>query len=165
MTAPCKRIMSLNDPEKKMSKSHKDEQSRILINDSTEDIRAKIRLAKTDSISGVSYDPVKRPGVSNLLSIMSYLDREQRSCEELAARFKELNMPQFKDEVCKSIELGLDEIRTSYNLLVRPVLEDHLNIVAHHGAKAANAEAHRTLAQVREAIGLPCPWNYSAELT
>lgn len=154
MTAPAKRIMSLKQPTLKMSKSHEDPRSRILISDNAEDIRAKIRLALTDSTLGISYDPLHRPGVSNLLSILSYLDRERRSCEELAVLYQDLTMRQFKDVVTESIESCVSEIRDTYCVLMRRSGDDALDSIAQKGGLIANREANATMADVRKAIGL-----------
>ena len=67
----CKRIMSLKDASKKMSKSDPADGSRINISDSAEVIRKKIRKATTDAITGISYDVEKRPELANLLDIYS----------------------------------------------------------------------------------------------
>jgi len=68
-----KRVMSLRDASKKMSKSDESEYSRISLRDSPEMLRDKIRRAKTDCIMGVTYDREKRPEVANLLEIFSSL--------------------------------------------------------------------------------------------
>ncbi|RHY55770.1 hypothetical protein DYB34_002574 [Aphanomyces astaci] len=65
------RIMSLRDPTQKMSKSDISTQSRIDLTDSPDVIVKKIRKAQTDAIPGISYDKAGRPGVSNLMSILS----------------------------------------------------------------------------------------------
>ncbi|RQM06458.1 hypothetical protein DH86_00002299, partial [Scytalidium sp. 3C] len=77
--APAKRVMSLQDPQQKMSKSHADVRSRILITDTPEDIHRKIMAALTDSTNSVSYEPETRPGVANLLHLLSYFDGDQRT--------------------------------------------------------------------------------------
>merc|ERR1711939_99457 len=69
LISPAKRVMSLTDPVKKMSKSDPNPKSRILLTDSNEVIRSKIKSAMTDSFDGISYEPERRPGVSNLLDI------------------------------------------------------------------------------------------------
>ena len=146
--------MSLKQPMLKMSKSHGDPRSRILISDSLEDIEMKIRLALTDSISGISYDPVARPGVSNLLSIMSHLDEEQRSCEDLAETYKGLTLRQFKDQASQTIDKGLSEIRDRYIRLMQSSEASALDAIARQGAVTANMEAGATMVDVRKAMGL-----------
>merc|ERR1711939_634674 len=68
--SPARRIMSLKRPTQKMSKSDADPKSRILITDTREEIHAKVKGAITDSEPGISFDPEKRPGVSNLIEIL-----------------------------------------------------------------------------------------------
>ncbi|KAF8319437.1 Nucleotidylyl transferase [Clavulina sp. PMI_390] len=70
ISTPTKRILSLRDPIQKMSKSAKDPKSRILLSDSRDEIARKIRKAVTDSETTISYDPIHRPGISNLLRIL-----------------------------------------------------------------------------------------------
>lgn len=146
--------MSLKQPVTKMSKSHEDPRSRILISDSAEEIKAKIKLALTDSISGISYDPSTRPGVSNLLSIVSYLDKEQRSCERLAASYENLTMRQFKDEVFAAVDRELSGIRERYDRLMQSDGGEALDAIARQGAVTANREARGIMTRVRKAIGL-----------
>ncbi|KAI9661668.1 MAG: Tryptophan--tRNA ligase, mitochondrial [Bathelium mastoideum] len=92
LLSPAKRVMSLTEPHLKMSKSHANPKSRILITDGCEEIEKKIKGALTDSVSGISYDLVERPGVSNLLDIMFHLqdDNKQASLEELVKDCVEL---------------------------------------------------------------------------
>lgn len=68
-----RRLKSLRDPTKKMSKSEKDPRSRINLCDSPEDIFMKFKKAVTDCTSTVSYEPDTRPGISNLVVIHSSL--------------------------------------------------------------------------------------------
>lgn len=63
------RIRSLRDPSKKQSKSDPNDKSRITLRDSPNQIRKKIKRAITDFTSEVTYDPVERPGVANLVGI------------------------------------------------------------------------------------------------
>src|ERR1700712_5127375 len=77
--------MSLTQPtEKKMSKSDVNPKSRIMIMDSRESIHRKIKAAVTDSEEGVSYNPLKRPEVANLVNMMQFLGNDESvSPEEL----------------------------------------------------------------------------------
>ena len=146
--------MSLKEPTVKMSKSHADPRSRILISDSTEEIAMKIRLALTDSLPGITYEPEKRPGIANLLSIMSYLDNQRRSCEELAQLHKDVSMREFKDEVVRTIVRALGGIREQYTHLIKDTQSDHLEYVARNGALSARKVAERTMLTIRRAVGL-----------
>lgn len=146
--------MSLKDPQLKMSKSHDDARSRIHINDAPRIIGDKIRLALTDSIKGVSYDPVHRPGVSNLLAIMSYFDDQGRTIEELVQSCSNMSMREFKTEATKCISDGLASIRERYNSLINAERGSYLDDVITDGSIKARMEAKKTMAAVRDVIGL-----------
>ena len=152
--ATAKRVMSLKEPQLKMSKSHQDPRSRIHINDDPQLISDKIRLALTDSVKGVSYDPVNRPGVSNLLDIRSYLDGQRRTPEEVAKSCHAMSMQEFKVEVTNSISEGLASIRDKYNSLMNSGGGRFLDEVAMDGSIKARREAEKTMVAVRQVIGL-----------
>ena len=136
-----------------MSKSHHDLRSRIQINDGPEVVADKIRLALTDSITGVSFDPENRPGVSNLLGIMSYLDEEGRTAEELAQACNSMDMRQFKAMVASAISERLANIQERYNRIMR--YETHyLEDIAIEGSNKARRQANNIMAEVRRVIGL-----------
>jgi len=152
--ASAKRVMSLKEPELKMSKSHQDARSRIHINDDPRLVSDKLRLALTDSVAGVFYDPWKRPGVSNLLGIMSSLDDRGRTTEELAQACNAMSMRDFKVEVAKSVSDGLATIREKYNRLIHPNEAQYLDNVAEEGSLKARGFAAKTMGAVRKAMGL-----------
>ena len=153
-SAPAKRIMSLKEPKSKMSKSHADPRSRILINDSAEDIATKVRLAVTDSLPGVTYQPDLRPGVSNLLTIMSHLDDRGRSFDELADAHYDMSLREFKDAVSKTTDHALTSIRQRYNYLLKGSRGNYLDEVAKEGAVNARDMAGSILSTVRKVVGL-----------
>lgn len=146
--------MSLKEPRLKMSKSHQDFRSRIQINDGPEIIGDKIRLALTDSFTGVSFDPEHRPGVSNLLAIMSYLDEQGRTAEELAQACKSMTMRQFKTTVSSAISESLNSIRDKYNRILNNDETHYLDDIAIEGSNKARREADKTMVAVRQVIGL-----------
>lgn len=78
------RIRNLRDPSKKQSKSDPNQKSRITLRDDPKDILKKIKRAITDFTSEVTYDPVNRPGVANLISIHSFVKNvsPQQICDE-----------------------------------------------------------------------------------
>lgn len=136
-----------------MSKSHHDARSRIQINDGPEIVADKIRLALTDSITGVSFDPENRPGVSNLLGIMSYLDEEGRTAEELAQSCNSMDMRQFKAMVAGAISERLANTQERYNRIMH--YETHyLDDIAIEGSGKARRQADKMMAEVRRVIGL-----------
>lgn len=153
--APAKRVMSLTQPHLKMSKSHENPQSRILISDSRAEIAKKVKSALTDSISGVTYDPQQRPGVSNLIEIMYHLDgTEARSCEEVAHDSKDLSMRAFKEQVADSIDQSLSGIRDKYESNMQDSNTQWLSDMNEEGSHKARVSADATMVLVREAIGL-----------
>ncbi|CAM1510298.1 Fc.00g006330.m01.CDS01 [Cosmosporella sp. VM-42] len=135
-----------------MSKSHKSERSRILITDRPEDIKTKIASALTDSLPGISYDIANRPGVSNLLDILSIFDAQGRSPEQLAQYYKDLGPRQLKDMVSHAVVCGLDGIRDRYLDLVY-ANDSHLDEIAAEGARKAQESANETIQIVKGAIG------------
>lgn len=146
--------MSLKEPQLKMSKSHTDERSRIHINDTPRVISEKIKFALTDSIAGVSYDPISRPGVSNLLAIMSYFDNRGKTVEELASTYSNMDIREFKSEVTNAISTGLESVRERYNSLWSAEGGKYLDDVAMNGSVKAREQAKTTMAVVRHSVGL-----------
>lgn len=87
-----KRILSLRDPTKKQSKSDPSKNTRITVRDDPDAIRRKIKKAVTDFTSEVTYDPMERPGVSNLINIHSQV--KNVSAEQIVADAATLNTGQ-----------------------------------------------------------------------
>ncbi|PTD10805.1 Tryptophan-tRNA ligase, mitochondrial [Fusarium culmorum] len=150
---PVHRVMSLNDPTSKMSKSHKSEKSRILITDSPEDIKAKIGSAKTDSIPGITYNQTERPGISNLLDILSIFDPEGRKGVDLAEQYSDISPKQLKDMVTDAVVGGLAGIRDKYLELLDKG-DGYLDSVEKIGAQKAQKSADDTMQIVRDSVGL-----------
>ena len=124
------------------------------MNDGPEAIGEKIRLALTDSIKGVSYDPVHRPGVSNLLAIMSNLDERGRTAEELAQACSAMDMRAFKAMIACAISESLAIIRDRYNRVINNDDTHYLDDIALGGSNKARWQADQTMAAVRQVIGL-----------
>ena len=95
------RVMSLVDPTKKMSKSEENQKSRILIIDSPDDIRKKIKSAVTDSDPDVRYNWDAKPGISNLIEIMA--DCTGRTIDDLVAEFDSGGYGRFKEAVAEAV--------------------------------------------------------------
>lgn len=143
--------MSLKDPTSKMSKSHADGRSRILLTDSPSDIHKKVKVALTDSEPRITYDPVQRPGVSNLIEILSHL--EGASCNEIASEYHDASLRSLKEHVANRIAHHLQEVRERY-LSIMEDKTDYLESVAQQGAEAAQVNASLTMRQIRDAMGL-----------
>ncbi|RAK83183.1 tryptophanyl-tRNA synthetase [Aspergillus costaricaensis CBS 115574] len=151
LISPAKRVMSLKEPTLKMSKSHVDERSRILLTDSPGQIHKKLKAALTDSETTITYDPLRRPGVSNLLELLSHF--EGRSCEELVLEFQSTSLRALKENLAHKISNHLQPVREKYFSL----MEDktgYLEGISEKGARAARANAELTMIRVREAMGL-----------
>jgi hypothetical protein len=145
--------MSLKEPQLKMSKSHPDPKSRILITDTEEDIHAKIKEALTDSEPGITYDPKTRPGVSNLLEILKHTTQSPNSCEELAHDLSGLTMRQLKEHVSQAVVKCLSGIRESYLELMLPTNKT-IAMAREAGRLKAAGRASTTMKTVREHVGL-----------
>lgn len=152
--APFKRVMSLKEPTLKMSKSHRDPRSRILLTDSALEIDHKIQIALTDSKAGVSYDPLNRPGVSNLLEILAHIDMGGKSSTDLAAEFATSSMRAFKQVVSARVGRSLADIRDKYYDLIQDCNTSYLAQITAKGAYQANDSASKTITSIKEIIGL-----------
>jgi len=148
--------MALDKPTQKMSKSHPNPKSRILLTDSRDQISKKLRVALTDSLDGVSYDPVLRPGVSNLIEIAFNLDHARGASStpaEYAAGFEGLSLKGLKEKVADVVDAHLAPIRERYDELVRGDGRE-LSEAVDLGPQKANASAAATMELVRRAVGL-----------
>jgi tryptophanyl-tRNA synthetase len=152
--APAKRIMSLQRPRQKMSKSAEDARSRILLTDSRAAIRAKIGAALTDSHDAVSYDPAARPGVSNLLRLLAHLAPAPTDPAALARRHADLRLGAFKGLVADALADALDGPARRFARLMRADDGRYLDDVERRGAARARASALATMELVRQAVGL-----------
>jgi tryptophanyl-tRNA synthetase len=146
--------MSLTNPLKKMSKSDPSPASRILITDPPDLIQKKLTTAVTDSMNSVSWDPVNRPGVSNLLTLLSAFDVEGRTPEELGGVYGTgMGLGAFKRLVGEVVGQGLRGVREGYERVSREG-EGYLLEVERRGARVAGENAESTMVGVREAVGL-----------
>ena len=124
-----------------------------MLNDSPEDIRMKIKAALTDSTEGLSYNPAERPGVSNLLTLMTSMDKHRRSEEQIAEESQAISMRAFKEEVAKTIIDGMIDIKARYNYYIDTAQKQYLQDVAAIGNQKARSKADATMAQVRDIVG------------
>ncbi len=144
------RIMSLQDPMKKMSKSDPSELSKILISDDAETIRKKIMRAVTDTAGGVEYDPDKKPAVSNLMVI--YHHATGKTMSEIAKEFEGKGYGDFKKALAEALIEHLAPVTQKYHeLRAEP---EHLNKILDAGRKLAQTMAAEKMQLVRERVGL-----------
>jgi tryptophanyl-tRNA synthetase len=146
--------MSLQDPHLKMSKSHPDARSRILITDTPETIASKLASARTDSLNAVSYEPATRPGVANLLQLQAHFDPQGRSAEELGAMQARLGLGALKTAVAEAIASGLRPVRERFGEVMREDGGRYVDEVERRGARRARESAEGTMDIVRRAVGL-----------
>jgi tryptophanyl-tRNA synthetase len=147
VTKVGKRIMSLSDPSKKMSKS--DPKGDIFLKEDFASMRKKIMAAVTDSGSEVKFDPVNKPGISNLLTIYAAL--QDITPEEAEKRFVGYRYGDFKKAVADCVVEALTPFKEKYEEILAnrtyiPVLQE--------GAKKASLIANKTLHRVQKAVGL-----------
>jgi len=142
------RIMGLDDPTKKMSKSASSRYNFIALSDTKEMIEEKIKKAVTDSRGIISYDPQKQPGISNLLSILSVTSNTP--LPTLEKRFKNENYGTFKKEVAASVCSFVNEFQKKY----RAISASYARRVLSQGAKTASILAQKKMDVVRKRVGL-----------
>jgi tryptophanyl-tRNA synthetase len=147
------RIMDLQEPERKMSTTAGTPQGTLLILDSPETIRKKLKSAVTDSGTDVRYEPEQKPGISNLLEIMAVATGE--AIPELEARYDGGGYGQFKADVAEAVVELLDPIRTRYEELRAD--EPELRALLARGADKARETATPTLEQMYERMGFVRP--------
>lgn len=142
------RIMSLQDPTAKMSKSDPNHAATVFITDRPEEIRKKIMSAVTDSSAEVRAGADK-PGVTNLLSIMSACTG--RPVAALEAEFAGKGYGDFKKAVADAVVAMLDPVRLRYDELIKD--RGELDRILKAGAEQAQATAFRTLSKVNRKVG------------
>lgn len=144
------RIMSLQDPTKKMSKSDREgDKGVIYLGDDVKKARKKIMAAVTDSDNEVRYDKENKPGISNLLSI--YASLKDMSIKEAEAHFDSYQYGGFKKEVADVVCDELESIQARYHEIKASGIVDE---ILDEGAKKARVKARETLQRVQSLIGL-----------
>ena len=143
------RIMSLQEPTRKMSKSDP-EDTYIALLDEPNVIRKKLRRAQTDCDNSVAFDPENKPGISNLMSIFSAVTG--KSMDEITAEYDGRGYGAFKDAVADAVIAELEPIQARYAKISAD--KAYLGEVMTKNAERANALAQRTLLKVRRKVGL-----------
>ena len=143
------RIMSLANPEAKMSKSENDDPGRVCLMDKPEDIMRLFKRAITDCDSEVRYDPEHKKGVSNLMTI--YSAATGRTFAEIEAEFAGRGYGDFKKTVGEAVVELLRPIREETERLLAD--KSYLESVYRAGAEKASYVANRTLSKVYKKVG------------
>ncbi|MCY6958911.1 tryptophan--tRNA ligase [Clostridium brassicae] len=142
------KIMDLQDPSKKMSKSSDNPNSYILIMDPPEVIRKKISRTVTDSIGIVKYSD-DQPGIKNLMTILNVITG--KSFEKIEKDYEGQGYAQFKNDVAEAIVSELEPIQKKVNDLISD--KTYLENIYKTGAEKANYIANKTLRKVQKKIG------------
>lgn len=143
------KIMDLQDPTKKMSKSAENPKGVIKLLDDLDDVRKKIMKAATDSESIVRFDPENKPGVSNLMGIYAALT--YKSMEEIEEEFKDQNYGTFKKAVADVVCAELEKIQTRYYEILNGT---ELDRILDEGREETLAMAKEKYEMMKKKIGL-----------
>ncbi|WP_017815082.1 tryptophan--tRNA ligase [Paenibacillus shenyangensis] len=142
------RIMSLDDPSRKMSKSNPNQNSYILLQDSPESIRKKLARAVTDSEGLVRYDWEQKPAISNLIEIYAVFSGEP--VEEIEQRYTGQGYGVFKKELTEVVVAKLVPIQQRFSEIIG---SSELDQILRRGAEQASMIADKTLRQAAKAMG------------
>ncbi|MFP6124774.1 tryptophan--tRNA ligase [Helicobacter pylori] len=141
------RVMGLDDPKVKMSKSHQGANHAIFLLDEPDIIVKKIKKAATDSMGVIAFDE-KREGVFNLLNIYMLLSNE--SPENIEERFKNKGYGDFKKELAEIVIQALKPIQERY----KEISDDEVKAILNSGVKKARPLARATYQKAKELMGL-----------
>lgn len=143
------RIMALDDPTKKMSKSAASSNNYIALLDSPAEIRRKVKIAVTDSGSEIKYDLAAKPAVSNLMTI--YSSFADLSYAALEKKYQNRGYAEFKKDLGELLVNKLVPIQKKYKELSKD--KESILKILHENAKKASSIANRTLLEVKKKVG------------
>jgi tryptophanyl-tRNA synthetase len=147
------RVMNLQEPDVKMSKSRGAESGTVLMLDPPDVVRKKVKTAVTDSGTEVRYDPEQKPGISNLIELMTVVSGD--SIPDIEARYDGAGYGRFKEDVGDAIVEVLRPIQQRYQeVRSDPAELDRLLAI---GADKARAASSPTLEQIYERMGFAKP--------
>lgn len=144
-----KRIMSLQDGTKKMSKSDESDLSRINLTDSADEILKKIKKAKTDSLPTINFDEA-RPEIYNLLNI--FAAASNKTPEEIAKEYESAGNGKFKTDLAESLIEKLKPIQENLNRFKQD--QTYIKQVLSDGKNQAREIAAKTRKEIFEIVGL-----------
>ena len=143
------RVMSLQEPTKKMSKSDDNQTATVYLLDTPKDIEKKIKRAQTDSDNAVRYDREAKPGISNLMDIFAALT--DKSHEKIKRAYAGQGYGTFKKDVVEATISVLEPIQKRYAELIDT---PELDVILTKGAEKAREKASKTYEAVTKAMGL-----------
>lgn len=143
------KIMDLQDPIKKMSKSSESKKGVIYLLDDLDIIRKKIMSATTDSDNYIKFDVEDKPGISNLINI--YASLSGLNIQEVEEKFKDSNYGEFKKEVANLVVEKVSTIQEKYNELLK---SDKLEEILNDGIEVVRPMAKKKYEIMKQKIGL-----------
>ncbi|PKL00713.1 MAG: tryptophan--tRNA ligase [Tenericutes bacterium HGW-Tenericutes-1] len=143
------RIMDLQDPSKKMSKSDDNSKGYIALLDDLQVIKKKIKSAVTDSLGIVQYDPDNQPGIANLLSIYSVLS--EKSIDDIVLDYASKGYADFKNDLAELVAEKIGELQKKYNEVIQ---SGTLDSILDKGKETASRVAYRKVEKCKQIIGL-----------
>lgn len=143
------RVMSLQNPTKKMSKSDDNQKNFISLLDEPNVAAKKIKSAVTDSDGIIKFDRDNKPGISNLLTIYSSLTNE--SIKDLEAKYENEGYGKFKTDLSEIVKDFLINFQEKYNEFYN---SDKLDDILDHGRDKAQKASFKTLKKMERAMGL-----------
>jgi len=141
------RIMGLDDPTKKMSKSASSEYNHIALTDTPDKIREKIKSAVTDSGKNVRYSDEK-PAIMNLINIYALLDNAKPA--DIATAYKKKGYAEFKNDLAEIIISFLEPFQEKFN----EIDDDEVLRILESGKEKAKKMAEEKMTEVKEKVGL-----------
>lgn len=147
------KIMDLQEPTKKMSKSNENQKGVIRLLDDEKTIRKKIMSATTDSDMSVTYDIENKPGISNLINI--YASLSNLTIKEVEAKFVGYNYGNFKKEVADLVVTELTKIQEKYNQIIN---SNELDKILDEGKEKTSKIAFEKYELMKKKIGLGRQW-------
>ena len=143
------KIADLQNPNKKMSKSSESDKGVIRLLDDLKTVRKKIMSATTDSEMNIKYDPINKPGISNLINI--YRSLTNKSISEVEEEFKDTNYGTFKTKVADVVVDLLADIQNKYNEILK---SEYLDEILDNGAKINIEITKKFYEKMKKSIGL-----------
>ena len=144
------KIMGLDDPNKKMSKSAENPHNYLGLTDEPALIKEKIKRAVTDSGDGIIYDKEKKPGIFNLLTIYSLLSG--KSIQKLEKEYKNKNYGEFKKDLADVVIGFLSPFQKKFEKLGKN--KNHVRRILADGSKKARLIAQKNIKEIKNKVGL-----------
>ncbi|BFZ59395.1 Tryptophan--tRNA ligase, mitochondrial [Saitoella coloradoensis] len=149
MLTPTKRVMSLRDPKKKMSKSDPNPASMILVTDKPAEIQTKLAGAVTDSTLGITYNPINRPGLATLITILT---SRSNAPKPVGKEREYMGHREYKGVVADCVAKSFKGFRGQYKRLMKE--QEVLDETSRKGAEHAGIRAQETMQKVKTVVGL-----------